>query len=153
MEDTIRSMVLDSLILAKQRFPKFRLTNPKIEFFRNSKSAGSANAFFNRLRFNLDYAEAYPKEFRMTIIHEVSHLVVDCLYPYAKQAHGPEFRFVCVTLGGTGKTHHNYQLPSKTIMHIVFCECRMHQISENQYLQFKSGSKLICKYCQMPVYE
>ena len=60
-------------------------------------------------------SEAYFKQFPDTMLnetvpHEVCHQYVAIYFPYAKQAHGPEFRALMRTLGLQGSTYHNMQL-------------------------------------------
>ena len=84
------------------------LTIPEIRFHRKGRWNGLAACNGSYVSFNLTVAENFPDPFINTIIHEVAHLATFKLRPYAKQAHGPEFRAICTALGGSGTTKAEY---------------------------------------------
>lgn len=138
--------------LARSKFSSYSRECPQIVGFRNSRTAGVARARSNYVEFNLDMAEKNPVEFIDTIIHEIAHLVVMNIYPGAKQSHGPEFRYVCRVLGGSGTTYHDHDgTPPKRVYfkteYLIRCECRNHWISARQKNKMDAGVKYKCQIC------
>ena len=78
--------------------------------FNNNKSpvAGYAYRWEKRVEFNLRFAE--EQDFETTIMHELAHIVQYKVYPFAKQAHGPEFRSIMQTMGFSTRTYHSYNV-------------------------------------------
>lgn len=48
--------------------------------------------------------------FLRTIYHELAHIIQYRIFPYAKQAHGPEFRHIMQAIGEDYSTYHNYDV-------------------------------------------
>lgn len=92
-----------------------KLDMPEVTFYTKGASAGLAKFISHELSFNEVLAKENTDTFENTIIHEVAHLVTFRVYPNAKQKHGPEFREVCQTLGGSGNTYHTYDVSSVAI--------------------------------------
>ncbi len=71
---------------------------------KHAQAAGLANRMDMTIKINIAHARANIDHIvNDTIPHEVAHLVQQILRPNAKQAHGPEWRAICVALGGNGK--------------------------------------------------
>lgn len=96
-----------------------------VETFRDSADAGHAYLRRRAVAFNLDYVEHYGfEQFNDWIIHEIAHLVTGILYPLARQYHGKEFKKVCKTLGGSGRTRHQFDTAVSARDHVkVTCTC------------------------------
>lgn len=102
-------------------------STPKVSFFDKGTTAGWAKYNIWHIDFNIEIAKRAGDAFKDTIIHEVAHMMQYLVYPHAKQAHGPEFRRICVMLGGSGSTKHSYNadgLRAKTVKrHVLQCVC------------------------------
>ena len=82
---------------------------PAIGFVTNkSPIAGYAYRWEKRVEFNLRFAE--EQDFETTIMHELAHIVQYEVYPFAKQAHGPEFKSIMKTMGFSDRTYHSYNV-------------------------------------------
>ena len=82
---------------------------PAIHFNTNkSPVAGYAYRWEKKVEFNLRFAEEL--DFETTIMHELAHIVQYIVYPFAKQAHGPEFRSIMQTMGFSPRTYHSYNV-------------------------------------------
>ena len=151
--DQINAEVTRIHELAKERFTRYLRNRPEVKTFRNSRTAGRAWSGRNWVEFNLDNAELSPyEEFVDTIIHEIAHIVNDTIYPLAKQSHGPEFKFVCRVLGGSGDTYHDHAgTPPKRkhfkTEYLLRCGCRSHWISARQKNKMDAGAKYKCLVC------
>ena len=92
---------------------------PRVLFFSGGTTAGYASwegskggkKYGFEVSFNLGIASRVGvDEFRSTIVHELAHVAVWVLCSWAKQNHGPEFREICLGMGGNGRTYHSYDL-------------------------------------------
>lgn len=122
--------------------------NPAVRFFNRGTVAGKAHYKDMSVSYNEVLAEENPKTFNNTVIHEVAHLVVRKLYPYAS-AHGKEFKFVMRSLGGNGERCHSYDVSSVKVKrsytyHVVKCDCGEHKVSKARAMR---ASNLRCKKC------
>lgn len=134
-----------------EMFPNLNFKKPTVEFFSRGKVAGRAYYAKHHLEFNEVLAMENAEEFENTVIHEVAHLVVRKVYPFAKQAHGPEFRAVCRHLGGTGNTYHSYDVSTvaRTMTKVVYeCGCREHKIPPQKHRKIQMGVSYYCRTCK-----
>ena len=77
--------------------------------FVNNKSRIAGKAFRSKkIEYNLRFAE--EADFETTIVHELAHIIQFIVYPYAKQAHGSEFRSIMQVMGFDGRTYHSYNV-------------------------------------------
>ena len=102
-------------ILEANKVWNIKISMPEVTFYSKGASAGVARFMAHEVSFNEVLAAENPDTFENTIIHEVAHLVTFRLYPLAKQKHGPEFKEVCQTLGGSGSTYHTYNVDSVAV--------------------------------------
>ena len=88
----------------------YKIGNIPAIHFNNNKSniAGFAYRWEKKVEFNLRFAE--ERDFETTIMHELAHIVQYLVYPFAKQAHGPEFRSIMQTMGFSPRTYHSYNV-------------------------------------------
>lgn len=100
------------------------------------------------------FLENIEEFFNRTIPHEVAHLVVNELYPKAKQNHGPEFRLVMETYGADPKTYHSYNTdsvrkPKKLFVYTCACDGNLFKLSTRLHNSIE-GSKQIrgCRTCR-----
>ena len=129
-KSTCNQLVKSTVEKANTVFPGLNLKVPTIEFFNNSRSAGLANLTYHIVKFNeIIMSEQTDEAFTSTIIHEISHFVTYKLYPKAKQAHGPEFKWIMRKLGAIPNTYHNYSVAS----------IKTQQRVQNKYNYYCSG--------------
>lgn len=98
---------------------KFRINIPPldVEFFSKSTTAGMAYRSLPKVAFNeVIMRNESDDSFFSTIVHEVVHHVVYRRYPYAKQAHGPEFKYVMRMMGANPSRCHSYKVTGLGIM-------------------------------------
>lgn len=149
--EQIQNAVVAIVDRANKRFQTNRPV-PVVKFCQKGRYAGRCWPQLQMLEFNEVLARQNSDTFMETIIHEVAHLFTNFLHPYAKQAHGPEFRSVCQAMGGTGRTYHNYDISSvsrkKNIQrHIYKCACREHKLSTTLHNRARRGASFSCKFC------
>lgn len=149
----IREVVKQALHDAQCQFPYFSGECREVKFFSKGAVAGKAWGD-GTLEFNTVLAQRAGIEFETTIYHEVAHLVVREVYPRAKQAHGPEFRYVMSCLGKSGRTYHSYDVsglkrtynknPTK---YIYSCGCGEHELSPLLHKRMSQGQRRRCNSC------
>jgi SprT protein len=157
----IVNLVQELMAIVNDKFNSNIIT-PEVRFHRsnnkmkNSKALGLAARNCSYVSFNMDYAESYPEDFHLTVRHEISHIVQFSLFPNAKQAHGPQFRKICVFLGGTGATKSTYATvdtsfdPKRYVMYK--CGCRKHTISKIRHSKIVKGTQTYsCRYCRTKI--
>lgn len=126
------------------------IATPNVEFFSTGAAAGFAQYSTNTVKYNEVLAKENGDEFDFVVIHEIGHLVTRKLFPKAKQAHGPEFRYVMRSLGGKESTRHSFDVSSvkvkrKVKRFIAKCNCRTHSLTS---AKAKELSRFHCKYCK-----
>lgn len=137
-------------LIGKEIFPVF----PTIEFFTTSlRRAGSAIPFRNLLQFNLKMMDLYEEVFcSQTIPHEVAHLVVHKICPFAK-SHGKEWRAVMQRLGLVPLRCHDYKIPitrEDPRKFIYSCDCGdrgFTAIRHRRSMRAPEGSGYRCLIC------
>jgi predicted SprT family Zn-dependent metalloprotease len=150
----IRALVEVAANDAMARFPGWSGTVKKVTFFAKGATAGRAWGD-GTLEFNTILAQRAGAEFKRTVYHEVAHLVVREVFPYAKQAHGPEFKFVMRSLGHDPSTYHKYDVsglkrtynknPTK---YIYVCNCGEHEVSPILHSRMSRGQLRTCNRCR-----
>lgn len=95
----VEDKVLETLLTAQRVFGRtFEL--PKVEFKDMGRTAGKAYFGQNRIVLAPTLLQENGFDFiERTVPHEIAHLVNHYVYPFAKQAHGPEWRSVMRGLG------------------------------------------------------
>ena len=82
-----------------------------VEWFNNRvKIAGLAHMSRNKVSYNSNYIDQ-DDFWATTIKHEVAHHIQHWIYPFARQAHGTEFRQIMQVLGCSGRTYHSMSTP------------------------------------------
>ena len=144
----VENKVIDTMILAEEKFRRV-FDIPKISFELNSnKVAGTANYANWRIKVNPKFLISHTDEMiGRTIPHECAHLITFKLFPFAKQAHGPEFRSVCRAIGISQETYHTMILPNTSNYKYV-CNCRKWSISNCIHNRIKEGSRRFCRKCK-----
>lgn len=88
-----------------------------------------------KISLNPDYINNEPF-WNNTIKHEVAHHLQKWIYPDAKQSHGPEFRLIMKTLGGSIATHHQMSTP------------RLEEYKKGRVERQESTTLYICPTCE-----
>ena len=137
---------------------KFGVNIPQleVEFFEKSTTAGLAFRSQPKVSFNkIIMMNESDESFLQTIIHEIVHHVVYRRYPYAKQAHGPEFKYAMKVMGAEPKRCHNYDLNGlsvgiKTTKRYEYkCVCgRTHLISTTIHNKILNSEIRRCNTCR-----
>ena len=144
----VEDKVIDTMILAEEKFRRV-FDIPKISFELNSgKVAGRANFDGWLIRINPRFLVSNTEEIiKRTVPHECAHLITFKLFPFAKQAHGPEFRSVCRAIGISQETYHTMILPDASKFTYI-CNCRKWSISNCIHNRIKEGSRRFCRKCK-----
>lgn len=131
---------------------------PVVSFYRKGAFAGRAWYAKHLVEFNEVLASENSNTFMDTIIHEVAHLITKKLFPFAKQAHGPEFRSVCAKLGGSGDRCHSYNTASVKIVktktrYVYTCGCNnfTHKVKAGVHKKVSVGYRFTCVNCQSKI--
>ena len=131
-----------------------------VDFDLTGKCAGmyQVQRKHRRIRYNpWLFAKYYKDSLGDTVIHEVSHYIVDCLYGLKRvKPHGVEWKTVMVDLGGTPKATGNYDLtgiPLRQYQHFAYaCSCRTHQLTIMRHRKIQRGrAKYLCQFCHGPL--
>ena len=103
VEVRLRARVEEVEALARKLYPSYAYrSRPSVSFKYKGLAAGTAHYTTNAIMLNAGQAVQSDAIERLTVPHEVAHLVARCLFPRAS-AHGREWRSVCLALGGDGK--------------------------------------------------
>jgi len=126
-EEDIISFLHDEYIAACHLYP-LKFSFPKVTFFTKTGCAGRAWYTENLLEFNSVLALENGEAFKVTITHELAHLITKNIFPNAKQAHGPEFKSVMRDMGSDTATYHKYDTTSVSTKrvktrYIYSCAC------------------------------
>lgn len=149
--EQIKAKVDEVVREANRKWPSLNLVISEVSFFSKGSVAGLAHYEAAKLEFNEVLARENSESFVNTVIHEISHLVVYRLCPNFKQHHGPEFKSVCRSLGGDGKTGHQYDVASVKTYKMVKrwvakCGCREHKLTLGESHKAHKGI-LACRSC------
>lgn len=153
---TLEARTMEVVNKANVLFPTLRMDEPKVGFFQKSATAGKAHYGEWMVTYNEVIAQTNGLDvFDNTVIHEVAHLVVKKLYPFAK-AHGWEFKQVMRTLGGSGERCHNYDVSAvKTTLarnYVWACGCQKHNVTGRKHTNMmKRPGAYRCKKCGVSV--
>lgn len=143
----------DEYLLAKYR------KEVKVEFSNKlGETAGYATYRTKLIELNsVLFLENIEEFLNRTIPHEVAHLVVNELYPRAKQHHGPEFRLVMSTYGADSKTRHSYNTDSvrkakKLFVYTCACEGNTFKFSTRMHNTIVNKKQIRgCRTCRTQV--
>src|SRR5690606_25464272 len=96
----VEDKILETYLNAQEKFNVI-FEIPKLSFdIRGARVAGRANYADNLIKINPSFLIEHPEEMlNRTIGHECVHLICHKLYPNAKQAHGPEWKYLMRSLG------------------------------------------------------
>lgn len=152
VEDKINEYVYK----ARECFPVYSsvIRVPEFAFdLTESKIAGRAYRNQNKVSFNPDYI-GNDDFWNTTIPHEIAHKIVFVVYPTAKQAHGPEFRYVMQLFGCDVSTYHRMETEAiiEKRPHSYACKCdTLHNISNCIHKKMQAGQVRRCNRCCEPI--
>jgi predicted SprT family Zn-dependent metalloprotease len=137
-----------------ERFPE----NIIVDFgVTKKRTAGLAFRYQNRVSFNPTIMEIMGEKFKEVVLHELAHLMQYHAFPYAKQAHGPEFRRCCALIGASGTTFISDEnltnaLPVKrntVTRYKAHCVCGIHYLTKAKLDKIQiNGVKYRCNNCK-----
>jgi SprT protein len=113
-------------------------------------AAGQVQFRPRRLRYNLAIAAREPDSFLSTTIpHEVAHIVCHLLYGRRVRPHGPEWRAMCLALGGTGERCHRFDAqPARMVARYDYaCGCRRWSLTSIRVRRIRRGTVYHCRQC------
>lgn len=112
----------------------------------------------SRIRYNpWLFAKYYEDNIGDTVIHEVAHYIVDCLYGLRRvKPHGQEWQQVMRDLGGRPKATGSYSLegiPTRQYQRFPYsCGCRTHQLTLVRHRKIVRGrARYLCQFCHSPL--
>lgn len=121
--------------LARRLYPQYAIFGrPTIGFIQKGKRAGACSYKENRYTFNLGQALQNDSIERLTVPHEVAHMVAGRVY--GERGHGPRWVTICLALGGDGKRCYDAEERGITVQ-------RARRKNEYLYLDSKGGERWI----------
>lgn len=103
VESRLRARVEEVEALARKLYPAYASRpRARVTFKYKGIAAGTAHYATSTIMLNAGQAIQSDAIERLTVPHEVAHLVTDCLFPRAS-AHGREWRMICLALGGDAR--------------------------------------------------
>ncbi len=107
-----------------------------------------------RIRYNpWLFAKYYEESLSNTVVHEVAHYLVDCLYGLRRvKPHGEEWKSIMLDFGVRPQATGDYDLTGIPVRqytkHPYRCGCRTHQLSSVRHKRIlQQGYKYRCQYC------
>jgi SprT protein len=154
-QHTLMSQVEAEWNKAKRLYPAVKdMPTPKVEFYTRGRVAGKAYYMQHKVSFNTVLAAENQTTFLDTVKHELAHLVVHKIAPWAK-AHGPEFKRVLINMGGSGERCHNYDVSNvvaKKLKYEYKCGCQTHNMTSVRHNKAqRGGATYRCRKCRAPV--
>lgn len=124
----------------------------KVTFRTDMKHVGGyAYMRSNRIELNEQLFLANEETFfKDIIVHECAHLIQYVKYPRAKQAHGPEFKYIMVGLGSNPDRCHTMDVSVAFAkpMYQYKCSCTTHNLSKLIHNKVQNGSNRVCSICK-----
>jgi len=155
LQKLLEDKVLETLERAQRAF-NITLDIPKIEYRDMSGTAGMAYPTLWKVVYAITLFEQNEERFlNRTVPHEIAHLVTHKIYPKAKQAHGPEWRYVMHVLGVTDNSRcHSYDTSSvkkrrspRAKPNRVYCGCGSKFVTDTIYRRMIEGRGYRCTTC------
>lgn len=114
-EARIRARVAEVEALARKLYPEYAaFPVPMIEFYYKGGAAGQCDYKNNRYRFNIGQAVQSDAIERLTVPHEVAHMVAYRVYRIS--GHKRTWKIICIALGGDGKRCYNAEERGVTVI-------------------------------------
>ena len=108
-----------------------------------------------RIRYNpWIFAKYFEESLENTVIHEVAHYVVDCVWGIRRvKPHGKEWRQIMVTMGAEPNVTGHYDLtgiPTRHYKRYAYkCDCKTHQLTILRHRKIvERGASYRCQSCR-----
>jgi SprT protein len=150
--------------MLKQKFPSITLDEPKVHLVDLGRTGGKAWPGKNMIELNKHFLQTErDKVIGKTLPHELAHLVVFHLFPYAKQAHGPEFKRVLDSIHVDNSTYHTMKVADikdeslkirDKVRYLYRCGCpgMQHKLTAQQHKKLQSGRVgMTCRRCRQNI--
>lgn len=157
LKETCVAAVQEAMNIARNKWPHVHFNDLEVDWYSGKKSAGIAYRHFPKVAFNVEFMEQESNEsFLQTVIHEVAHYVTWQVYPWAKQAHGPEFKYILRQLGSTRESiKHSYSVKGIGNQMRVFhygCACgKEYRLSAIMNTKIQRGEVRRCTICSSKI--
>ena len=131
-----------------ERFFNRSFPTPTITYRRSGRNAGTAFLQQNRINFHpVLFKENKEAFLRDVIPHEVSHLIVWCLYGKVRP-HGREWQGVMrQVFGCEPNTTHSFEVTKHTKSVQYRCLCAVHALSVRRHNNILKGAQYRCRKC------
>lgn len=127
-----------------------------VDFDLRGKCAGmyQVRAHQRRIRYNpWIFAKYYQESLTNTVVHEVAHYIVDCIWGLRKvKPHGEEWRQTMIAMGAEPTVTGKYDLtgiPTRQYQRYAYnCDCRVHQLTLLRHKKIISrAASYRCQFC------
>ncbi len=148
-ERAVRERTAAVLALARARFG-VDLRQVPLHFDLRGLAAGQARLHPAALRYNLALAARELDDcLRDTVPHEVAHLVCHALHGRRARPHGPQWRAICLALGGNGERCHVLAVePARRLaLRPYRCECATVALTSIRENRIRRGARYLCRRC------
>jgi len=151
----LETKILETLEVAERVYDR-PFDIPNIEYRDMGRVAGKAFLHQNKVVYSPTlFHENQERFLNRTVPHEIAHLVTHRVYPFAKQAHGPEWRSVMNRLGVSDSSRcHSYDTSSvakprakRSKNNLVICGCVKKHVTDTIYRRMLNGLKYKCGNC------
>ncbi len=135
-------MRTDAVMATAARLYGVNLSGWRVFLDLKGMTAGQVQFRPRRLRYNLAIAAQAPETFLSTTVpHEVAHIVCHLQHGRRIRPHGPEWRSVCLALGGTGERCHGFAAqPARRMRRYAYaCGCRRWSLTSIRVRRIRSG--------------
>lgn len=107
--NTKRDEIVD--LLSLRGYPKLAIT-VRIDQVKSARVAGYARVYYNEVVLNETYLRDHFDEMLTQVLgHEICHIYQHHYMPRAKQAHGPEWKYLMRLIGLAPNTYHSMSTP------------------------------------------
>jgi len=140
----------DLVMAAAARLYEVEFSEWRVYFDLMGMAAGQVQFRTRRLRYNLAIAAQAPELFLSTTVpHEVAHIVCRLRYGRRIRPHGPEWRAICLALGGTGERCHGFDAqPARRLRRYDYaCACRHWSLTSIRQRRICRGTVYHCRHC------
>lgn len=133
-----------------------KIVMPSVDFdLKSSKILGTAFPSQNRVSFNEVAMQQMGDDYRVVILHELAHIVVDAFsakYNLRCTAHGKEFKQVCrlLDIPSTATISHENLSPAKSnsVKRYEFtCACGTYYLTRKFVDSMNKNSGAFCNWC------
>lgn len=162
---SVKQAILDKLEqgyqLAENRYGR-KFTRIPVMFNLKGRSAGqfwyNHRNYGTHFRFNLQLAVENGQDYiNRTPLHELSHYIVRCVYPYRCKPHGHEWQSIMTSVMKQDASRcHSFDTSkvrrsrSRLARHHEYvCACKTHLLTNIRHMRIVSGERqYICRNCK-----